>query len=66
MEYNTYKKAVELHTELAELQTMHNSIPYPDKDTTDTILVRSPKLKKWLKENIEVKIKVLQNEFREL
>ena len=61
-----YEKAKALKEDLAELQQMHNSIPYPDRNTRDTISVGSPKLKAWLRNCIEAKIAELNIEFREL
>ena len=66
MEYNTYKKAVELQNELAELQTMLNAIAYPDRDTPDKLIIRSPKLKTWLKTCIASKIRELADLFNKL
>ncbi len=61
-----YEKAKAIKEDLAELERMLNSIPYPDKDTRDIINIGSPKLKAWLKNCIEAKIAELNIEFREL
>lgn len=66
MEYNTYKKAVELQDELTELQTMLNAIPFPDKDTPDKLIISSPNLKLWLKTCIANKIRELGDLFNKL
>lgn len=61
-----YEKAKAIKENLAELQRMHDSIPYPDTNAIVSITIGSPKLKAWLKECVEAKIKELQIEFREL
>ena len=66
MTQEVYNKAKAIQEDLAELQRMYNSIPFPDKDTRDTINICSPKLKSWLRNCIEVKIAELNIEFREL
>lgn len=66
MEYDTYKKAVELQDDLVELQAMLNAIPFPDRDTPDKLIISSPKLKTWLKTCIASKIRELADLFHKL
>ena len=61
-----YEKAKAIKDDLAELERMLNSIPFPDSSGTSTIYVMSPRLKSWLKCCIQSKIEKVQIEFKNL
>lgn len=61
-----YDKAKSIQEDLAELERMLNSIPFPDNSGTSTLYVMSPRLKSWLKCCIQSKIEKVQIEFKNL
>lgn len=66
MTQDVYDKAKSIQEDLTELQSMLNAIPFPDKDTPNTLIVSSPKLKIWLKTCIASKIRELADLFNKL
>ena len=65
MTQEVYNKATSIQGDLRELQIMVDVI-YLNSDITNNLVIKSPRLKQWLKECITKKISELKSEFIEL